>query len=160
MDDAATAAALDAGLISSADSAPGSDAPQPAPAVDPVAAWAQFPALFGQIVAPALPELRDVFTERACNDWGRAMVPLAEKYNWSPGAFMEWLGPWVGVAFATWPLAYPTVQAIRARRKPADAVPADKVPETPSNVVPMTAAPAGDPELRDPTQANRPPRPV
>ncbi len=135
------------------------DTAAPGVPVDMAKEWAQFPALFGQLVTPALPELRTVYTDEACMAWGRAMVPLADKYGWTPGEFMQWLGPWAGVAMATWPLAWPTVKAIKARRAVADlaaAAPNDRS-AAPDNVVHMHG---DDPDFRDPAKANPPPRPV
>jgi hypothetical protein len=71
--------------------------------------WAFIPAMFGKIVAMALPELKDVYTEDACLAWGEAMVPVAEKYGWGdPAVSVE-----VALLIATVPLALPTGIAIK-----------------------------------------------
>jgi hypothetical protein len=71
--------------------------------------WAFIPAMFGKIVAMALPELKDVYTEDACFAWGEAMVPVAEKYGWGdPAVSVE-----VALIIATVPLALPTGIAIK-----------------------------------------------
>ena len=79
--------------------------------------WASLPYLFGSIVGRALPELRAVYTEAACLEWGRAMVPIAHKYGWTVSGF----SPWLGLAGATWKLADPTIDAVRAARARAEA---------------------------------------
>jgi hypothetical protein len=80
--------------------------------------WASVPYVLGGLLARALPELKAVYTESACLDWGRATVPVARKYNWSLGrwtAEFSWLG-------ATWGLLAPAFDAIKKRRA-ADAKP-------------------------------------
>lgn len=150
------AAAADA--LADEPAAPAGSPAQAMPAApDPAMEWARFPALFGSIVGSVMPELAPVYSDAACRNWGEAMVPLAAKYGWSPSEFMKWLDPWVGLGLATWPLAVPTVQAIRARRSPG--APGGEVKPEPSNVVKMPIVGA-DPDLRDPTQTNRPPRPA
>jgi len=148
-------------LDSQGTAAPGEGAPGPAPAADPAKEWAQFPALFGSVVGQAMPELLKVYSDEACLRWGAAMVPLADRYGWKPAEFMAWLGPWAGVALATWPLAVPTVQAIRARRAQSAPTPATETAQAATaTIIPMPGAANDDPDLRDPTQANKPPRPV
>jgi len=102
--------------------------------------WAQFPALFGGILAQAMPELADAYSEANCLAWGEAMVPVAKKYQWTTASF----GGWVGLAGATWTFAKPTFDAIRARRtvkpKPAPAPGAPAVPaDASSSSTPETA---------------------
>jgi hypothetical protein len=71
--------------------------------------WAFIPAMFGKIVAMALPELKDVYSEDACFAWGEAMVPVAEKYGWGdPSVSVE-----VTLLIATVPMAVPTALAIK-----------------------------------------------
>src|SRR5712691_8951715 len=52
---------------------------------DEAKGWAGLPYVFGGILARGMPELREVYTETACLDWGRAMVPVARKYGWTLG---------------------------------------------------------------------------
>jgi hypothetical protein len=69
--------------------------------------WAFLPEMFGKIMAVALPELKDVYTEEACLAWGEAMVPVADKYGWGdPAVSVE-----LALIIATVPLALPTFQA-------------------------------------------------
>lgn len=157
---ASAAAAADAGLAPPAGDTPGQQPDTMSAPVDPAKEWAQLPAMFGSLVSPFLPELRDVYTDAACRRWGEAMVPLAEKYGWNVNDFLAWLGPWIGVGMATWPLAVPTYQAVKSRRQ---AKPAEKPkPEAPAQSATVVQMPrqAEDPDLRDPTQTNRPPRPA
>ena len=96
------------------DAAAGGD--QPAPDMpeppDPAEEWAMLPAVLGSILAIGLPEVREVYSEANCKEWGRAMVPVAEKYGWDSGL----LGPEVGLLAASAPMVIGTAFAIRSRR--------------------------------------------
>lgn len=81
-------------------------------------AWAALPAMFGGILAMAMPELRDVYKEEACATWGAAMVPVAHKYGWSADAL---IGPEAGLVLASVPLAVGTFAAVRAYKARAAA---------------------------------------
>lgn len=71
--------------------------------------WAFIPAMFGKVVSVALPELQDVYTEKACLNWGEAMVPVADKYGWTdPAVSVE-----MSLIIATIPLALPTGIAVK-----------------------------------------------
>jgi hypothetical protein len=94
----------------------GEQAAPSVPAVDvdaaEVDAWAQLPAAFGSVLCMALPELREHYSDANCRAWGEAMHSVAKKHGWS---FRD-VGPYLGLALATVPLAVPTVIAVRARR--------------------------------------------
>ncbi|MEW6258019.1 MAG: hypothetical protein AB1592_18860 [Pseudomonadota bacterium] len=87
---------------------------------DPAEEWAQVPAIVGAVLSMAMPELAEVYTPERCRAWGAAMVPLADQYGWNSSELLGRFGPWVGLASATVPLAWPTVQAIKARRSAAN----------------------------------------
>lgn len=89
--------------------------PGAAPAFDAAAeaeGWAAVPRAFGQVLCMGLPELADAYSDEKCRAWGEAMAQLAKQYGWSAAI----LGPWLGLAFATVPMAIPTVMAVKARR--------------------------------------------
>ena len=72
--------------------------------------WGSIAYMIGGALAMVAPELRHVYTERACLDWGRAVVPVADKYGWNgPNRLPE-----LGLLIATMGLAVPSVLAIRA----------------------------------------------
>jgi len=123
-------------------------APQPGPSLSPDAAleaeaveWSKCPAMFGMILARVMPELKATYTPENNLAWGRAMVPVAQRYGWTAAAFFAWLGPWVGLAFATHDLALPTYDAIKAnleaRQKAKNQSAADAAQQ------PAAAGPAG-----------------
>lgn len=73
--------------------------------------WGMVAFTVGGALGMLAPELRQVYTEDACMGWGRAMVPVAEKYGWSgPGNCPE-----LGLLAATAGLAVPSFMAVRAR---------------------------------------------
>jgi hypothetical protein len=90
-----------------------------------VQGWAELPKMLGELVTPALPEMEAVYTAERCTKWGRAMLPIAKKYGWTPDMFLAWLGPWVGLGMATHqlitPLALAIAKKIEARQKKAAA---------------------------------------
>ena len=75
-------------------------------------AWAELPRAFGSVICMGLPELREAYSEANCETWGAAMAKVAERHGWTA----EVLGPWLGLVFATLPMALPTVLAVKARR--------------------------------------------
>jgi hypothetical protein len=85
--------------------------------------WAGVPFVLGGLLSRALPELKEVYTEAACLDWGRATVPVARKYGWSLGRFNAEI-VWIG---ATWGMVAPAFDALKKRRA-ADAKPKEKQP--------------------------------
>lgn len=73
--------------------------------------WGAIAFMLGHAAAMVAPELKQVYTEDACMNWGRAMNPVAEKYGWNgAGAIPE-----LGLLIATAGLVVPSVFAIRAR---------------------------------------------
>lgn len=72
--------------------------------------WGAIPYMVGGVLAMAAPELRQVYTQQNCMDWGRAMVPVAGKYGWNDAGKL----PELGLAIATLGFAIPSVLAIRA----------------------------------------------
>jgi hypothetical protein len=73
--------------------------------------WGMVAFTIGGALAMLAPELRQVYTEEACNAWGCAVVPVAEKYGWSgPGNVPE-----IGLLLATAGLAVPSYIAISRR---------------------------------------------
>lgn len=83
--------------------------------------WGVLAYMIGGGLAMAAPELRQVYTEAACLDWGRSVVPVAEKYGWDGGPSKL---PELGLMLSTAMLAIPTVYVLRARlaeARPEDA---------------------------------------
>lgn len=76
------------------------------------AEWAGFPFVFGAIVARALPELAEVYSETACLEWGKKMAPIARRYGWTAGV----AGAWFGLIGASWGMIEPTYKAAKAHR--------------------------------------------
>lgn len=88
-------------------------------AIDPAIAWAQLPMMLGGILAMAMPELKNVYTEPACMQWGGAMSQVAEKYGWDAQETMSRFGPEIALTIASLPLIIPTVSAIKKKRAEA-----------------------------------------
>ena len=124
--------------------------PDPPPAValpgvaqvDPLeaeaVAWAKLPAMFGGILATAMPELKATYTEAACLEWGKGMAPVARKHGWTLGGFEVYLG----LASATWALAVPTFEMIKRKRAANERKPAPEPGEAaprPSAETPASA---------------------
>jgi hypothetical protein len=75
--------------------------------------WGVIAFTIGGALSMFLPELKQVYTEEACLNWGRSVVPVAEKYGWgSTGKVPE-----LGLLLATLSLALPTAFCIRHRIK-------------------------------------------
>jgi len=73
--------------------------------------WGMIAYTVGGALSMLCPELRQVYSENACLDWGRAVVPVAEKYGWNgPGGVPE-----LGLLIATAGLAVPSVLVIREK---------------------------------------------
>lgn len=101
--------------------------PKPAGAVstevlDPALAWAEIPQMVGQMLTMALPELKPVYTDKACLEWGKSMHRLAVKRGWSA----DGLPPEVSVALVSATIVIPTAIAIKMRRQVAKAQDAAK----------------------------------
>lgn len=73
--------------------------------------WGMIAYTIGGALAMLAPELREVYTERACMDWGRAVVPVADKYGWNGPSGV----PEIGLAISTMGLAVPSFLVIRAK---------------------------------------------
>lgn len=73
--------------------------------------WGAIVYMVGNAAAMIAPELRQVYSEEACMNWGRAMNPVAEKYGWNGANSI----PELGLLIATAGLIVPSVFAIRAR---------------------------------------------
>lgn len=84
-----------------------------APAVDPAQQWAMIPAMLGSALSIAMPELQRVYSREACEAWGSAMVPVAEKYGWNADGL---IGPEVGLLAASLPFVIGTYGAIKSKR--------------------------------------------
>lgn len=78
--------------------------------------WGVLAYTIGGALSMAAPELRQVYTEAACLDWGRSVVPVATKYGWDNGPSKV---PEIGLLLSTLGLAIPTVYVLRQRIKEA-----------------------------------------
>lgn len=82
-----------------------------AAALDGAQQWGSIAYAIGSGLALIAPELRNVYTVEACDAWGAAMQPVAEKHGWnSPGNIPEF-----GLVLASVGLGVPTYVAIRDR---------------------------------------------
>lgn len=107
----ADALAAESPAVPAGAAAPDQAAPAALDAAE-AAAWAEIPKAFGDILCMALPELRPAYSPENCLRWGEQMVEVAKRYGWSS----KIIGPWVGLAIATVPMAVPTIAAVRAAR--------------------------------------------
>lgn len=82
-----------------------------AAALDSAAQWGSIAYAVGQGLALIAPELRGVYTQDACQAWGHAMQPVAEKHGWNSPANV----PEFGLVLASIGLGVPTFLAIRDR---------------------------------------------
>lgn len=73
--------------------------------------WGAIVFMVGNAAAMIAPDLRQIYTEDACMNWGRSMMPVANKYGWNSPASV----PELGLIIATAGLAVPSFFAIRAR---------------------------------------------
>jgi hypothetical protein len=81
--------------------------------------WGMVAFVVGNALAMIAPSLKSVYTEQACQAWGHAMVPVADKYGWNgPGNVPE-----IGLAIATIGLALPSYLAVKAELKKVAPVP-------------------------------------
>ena len=90
-------------------SMPGAE--QAAPAADPVE---ETKAIFAAIVAllsPLLPYLLLIYTEEKITMLAAAYVPVAEKYGWNVGGFLEQFGAEIALIGVSIPLAIQTSRA-------------------------------------------------
>jgi hypothetical protein len=84
--------------------------------IDPAEQWARIPMMLGGLLAIGMPELRDVYTDKACYEWGGAMAMVAEKHGWDASRVV---GPELALLAASVPLAIPTYFAFKVRRDAA-----------------------------------------
>jgi hypothetical protein len=85
--------------------------PEPAEVIDPAEAWADIPRQVGKLLCIAAPELADVYTEKACKQWGKDMHRVAVKRGWST----DGLPPEVAAAISTGGFLLPSFFVIRAK---------------------------------------------
>jgi hypothetical protein len=77
--------------------------------------WGLIPMQLGALLSMALPELRGVYTEQACREWGVGMAAVSQKYGWDAADTLAKYAPELALVTATIPLAVPTYFAIRKR---------------------------------------------
>jgi hypothetical protein len=92
------------------------------PEDDDLSNWAEVPRLLGSGLVSMLPELKDVYSDDACEAWGKAADKVAKKYGWDGGG----LPPEVSLLICTAMFVLPTVAAVKARK--AQAIEAAKNP--------------------------------
>jgi len=107
----------------------------PAPPVDQGQAWGHLAMMVGGFMGMALPELRSVYTEQACMQWGAGMAAVADKYGWDAGDTAARWAPECALLLASVPLVIPTVQAIKARKAASKAKALNDAPEKPARAV-------------------------
>lgn len=77
--------------------------------------WGLIAFTIGGGLSMLAPELKQVYTEDACMQWGRSMMPVAEKYGWnSPAALPE-----LGLLITSLGLGVPTYLVIREKLRVA-----------------------------------------
>lgn len=103
-------------------------------ALDSAQQWASVLQMAGAALSMLAPELRQVYTPAACEAWGQAMQPVAEKYGWNSPAN----APEFGLALASLGVGVPTYMAIKRR---LDMMKAER--EKPRAVGAPATAPAG-----------------
>jgi hypothetical protein len=81
-----------------------------AQAEDEAQTWAAVPMVIGRALAMFAPACERIYTADNCVQWGRAMVPVANKYGWSSVGNI----PELGLIVVTAGLVLPTVAVIRA----------------------------------------------
>lgn len=109
-----TTAAIDAEIIGGLtpdEQAAQDAADEETAAEDNARQWGMIAYTIGGALGMLCPELRKVYTDDACMTWGRAVVPVADKYGWGEPANI----PEFGLAIATLGLAVPSVLAVRER---------------------------------------------
>lgn len=109
--------------------------PEPEPVIDQAQAWGQIAMMVGGVLGMALPELKSVYTEAACLEWGGGMAAVSDKYGWDAGDTAAKWAPECMLLMASVPLIVPTVQAIKARQAAAKAKPLNDAPKRAANGV-------------------------
>lgn len=127
--------------------------PEPEPVIDPAHAWGQLAMMVGGVLGMALPELRAVYTEDACLDWGGGMAAVSDKYGWDAGETAAKWAPECMLLMTSIPLIVPTVQAIKQRQAAAKAKALNDPPKSEARGV---AAP-NNAEYVDPNPMTQPP---
>lgn len=74
-------------------------------------AWGQLPFFIGSALGMFVPAVQAIYTEEKCLNWGRSMVPVANKYGWNVTSNV----PEVGLALSTLAMVFPTVLLVRAQ---------------------------------------------
>lgn len=101
---AAEAVAVEAEDFAAMPQMPGNE---PVSVIDQAKAWAELPAIFGSLLAMALPDVKPYYAPELCREWGEKMVPVADELGWNAS---EVLGPKLALAVATIPfIAGPVV---------------------------------------------------
>lgn len=75
--------------------------------------WGMIPYSLGGTLAILAPELREVYTEKACYEWGMAAAAVSKKYGWDSPEGM----PELALAAATIGFALPSVVIVSGRLK-------------------------------------------
>jgi hypothetical protein len=108
---------------------------------DQAEVWALIPKQLGKMLGMALPELRAVYTDEACRDWGIGMAAVSQKYGWDAADTLAKFGPELALASATIPLAVPTYYSIRKRLDAAAEAKARQVGESQKPMKDVNSAP-------------------
>jgi hypothetical protein len=103
--------------------------------------WALIPKQIGTILGMALPELKTVYTDEACHQWGAGMAAVSQKYGWDAADTLAKFAPELALASATIPLAVPTYFAIRKRLDAAEEKRARQVQQPQQPMTDLNAAP-------------------
>ncbi len=74
--------------------------------------WAEIPAAVGLIVGMALPGAKAAFSDEACDEWGKHMAKVAEKYGWSS----DGLPPEVAVIICSAGMVLPVMLEVKKLR--------------------------------------------
>lgn len=84
-----------------------------AQALDGAQQWATVAQGIGSLFSLIAPELRGVYTPDACQQWGQAMQPVAEKHGWNSPTNL----PEFGLFMVSLGLGVPTFLVLRERIK-------------------------------------------
>ncbi len=77
--------------------------------------WADIPAFVGAGLTELFPELKPVYTDKACQAWGKAAQKVADKYGIDASA----VAPEIGLLIMTSAFVLPTWKAIATRKRAA-----------------------------------------
>lgn len=91
------------------------EAAKPEGYVDEAQAWAIVPKKLGSLLGMAVPELKDVYTDDACLEWGKGMAAVSHKYGWNAADTLAKFAPELALAAATLELALPTYMLVSAK---------------------------------------------